>query len=213
MPDSPLIRPYRGVAPAERVANRRASLIDAALEVFADDGWAALSARRVCERAGLARRYFYESFDDMDALIAAAFERISGEARAAVRAAVSDPTAPLPALVERAVSAALEVLAEPPAKGRFFAAAQAANSSSAYQADALGDLAVIAESMISAHRPGAPPLDPNQARITALMLVGAGRSVIDIWLAQAIDLSRDEVISWTTTGVLGIIGAVAARQR
>jgi hypothetical protein len=45
------------------------------------------------------------------------------------------------------------------------------------------------------------------------MLVGAGRSIIDIWLAQAIDLSRDEVISWTTTGVLGIIGAVAARQR
>jgi AcrR family transcriptional regulator len=188
-------------------------LIDAALEVFADDGWAALSARRVCEHAGLARRYFYESFDDLDALIQAAFERISLEAREAVRAAVDDPNAPLPELVRRAVSAGVDVLAVPPAKGRFFIAAQSANNSTTYQAQALDDLAAIAESLISAHRPGAPPTDPHDARITALMLVGAGRSIIDSWLAQAIDLSREEVISWTTTAMLGIIDAVSARER
>src|SRR5712691_7879839 len=126
MPDSSLTRPYRGVAAADRVAARRAALIDAALEVFAADGWAALSARRVSEQAGLTRRYFYESFDDIDDLIAAAFERISSEARDAVRAAVADGAAPLPDLVKRAVSAALDVLAVPASKGRFFVVAQSA---------------------------------------------------------------------------------------
>src|SRR6266853_1508298 len=104
MPDSSVTRPYRGVAAA--------------------DGWAALSARRVSEQAGLTRRYFYESFDDIDDLIAAAFERISSEARDAVRAAVADGAAPLPDLVKRAVSAALDVLAVPASKGRFFVVAQ-----------------------------------------------------------------------------------------
>src|ERR1700737_699446 len=121
MTDSSLVRPYRGVAAGDRVAGRREALIDAALEVFADEGWAALSARKVCEQAGLTRRYFYESFYDIDALIGAVFGRITGEVRAAVRAAVADGAAPLSELVARAVSAGLDVLALPPSKGRFLA--------------------------------------------------------------------------------------------
>jgi AcrR family transcriptional regulator len=213
MPESSLIRPYRGVAAADRIASRREELIDAALEVFADDGWAALSARRVCEQAGLARRYFYESFDDIDALIAAAFERISLEARAAVRAAIADRAAPLPELVGRAVSAALDVLAVPRSKGRFFAVAQHANSSMPHQARALDDLAAIAETVISTHRAGATPIGAREARVTALILVGAARSIIDSWLAQTVDLSRDEVVSWSTTAVVGIIDAVTTREQ
>src|ERR1700680_1357164 len=100
MTDSSLVRPYRGVAAGARVAGRREALIDAALEVFATEGWGALSARRVCEQAGLTRRYFYESFDDLDALLGAAFDRITGRVSDAVGAAVAgDAEAPLPELV------------------------------------------------------------------------------------------------------------------
>jgi AcrR family transcriptional regulator len=213
MPDSSLTRPYRGVAAGDRIATRREALIDAALEVFAAEGWAALSARRVSEQAGLTRRYFYESFDDIDGLIAAAFEQISSEARDAVRAAVAGRAAPLPDVVKRAVSAALDVLGVPRSKGRFFVVAQSVNSATPYRARAVDDLAAIAEAMISMHREGAKPLSARQARVTALILVGAGRSIIDSWLAQAIDLSRDEVASWTATVVVGIIDAVTAQQR
>lgn len=79
-------------------------------------GWAALSARRICEQAGLTRRYFYESFDDLDALLGAAFDRITGPVTQAVGEAVSaaiavDSETPLPELVARAVSAGIEVVA------------------------------------------------------------------------------------------------------
>jgi len=133
MTDPSLIRPYRGVAAGDRVASRREALVDAALDVFAADGWAALSARRICEQAGLTRRYFYESFDDLDAVLGAAFERITRQVTQAVGEAVSaaiavDPEMPLAELVARAVSAGIEVVATPPSNGRFLAVAQTAGS-------------------------------------------------------------------------------------
>lgn len=214
MADSSLIRPYRGVAADERVANRREALIDAALEVFDTEGWAALSARRVCEQAGLTRRYFYESFDDVDALIGAAFERITGEVSAAVLASIGDGAAPQSELVARAVSAGLDVLASPPSKGRFLAAAQSAGTSIApYRARALDDLASIVEAVLSTERKDVSRVGSQEARIAALIVVGAVLSIIDSWLGQEIDLSRDEVVSWTTTAAVGIIEAVTARER
>src|ERR1700757_866281 len=112
---SSLIPPSRGVPAGDRVASRREALIDAALEVFAAEGWSALSARRICEQAGLTRRYFYESFEDLDGVLGAAFDRITGQVTQAAGAAVSaviadDPEPPLPALVARAVSAGLDVV-------------------------------------------------------------------------------------------------------
>jgi AcrR family transcriptional regulator len=214
MSDSSLIRPYRGVAADDRVANRREALIDAALEVFTDEGWAALSARKVCEQAGLTRRYFYESFDDIDALIGAAFERITGEVRAAVRAAIVDGGASPSELVGRAVSAGLDVVALPPSKGRFLAVAQSASSSIApHRARALDDLAAIVEAVLSTQRKGARPIGSREARIAALIVVGAVLSIVDSWLGQEVDLSRDEVVSWSTTAAVGIIDAVTARER
>jgi AcrR family transcriptional regulator len=214
MSDSLLIRPYRGVAADDRVATRREALIDAALEVFAAEGWAALSARRVSEQAGLTRRYFYESFADLDALIGAAFERITREVSAAVGAAVADRGAPLPELVERAVSGGLDALASPPSKGRFLAVSLSAGGSIApHRARAVDDLAAIVEPALATNRKGAGPVGSRDARIAAVIVVGAVLSIVDTWLGGEADLSRDEVVSWCTTAAVGIIEAVAARQR
>jgi AcrR family transcriptional regulator len=214
MSDWPPIRPYRGVAADDRIANRREALIDAALEVFAAEGWAALSARRTCEQAGLTRRYFYESFDDVDALIGAVFERITGEVSTAVRAAVADGAGPPSELVARAVSAGLDVLTSPPSKGRFLAAAQSAGGSIAPQrARALDDLAAIVEAVLSADGSGVGPVGAQEGRVAALIVVGAVLSIVDSWLAEEVDLSHDEVVSWSTTAAVGIIAAVTARER
>lgn len=214
MSDSSLVRPYRGVAAGNRIASRRDALIDAALEVFAAEGWSAISARRVCEQAGLTRRYFYESFDDVDALTAATFQRIAGEVFAAVQAATADRAATVPELARRAVAAGLDVLAQPPAKGQFLVMAQRAGGSIGQQrASALDDLASIVQTVHSTDSEAASTIDPREARITALAVVGAVLAIVDSWLAQVSDLSREEVISWSTAAALGIFDAVTARQR
>jgi AcrR family transcriptional regulator len=211
MSDPSLVRPYRGVAADDRIASRRDALIDAALEVFAAEGWAAISARRVCEEAGLTRRYFYESFDDVDALTAATFHRVAGEVFAAVQAATAEQAAPLPELARRAVGAGLDVLADPPAKGLFLVTAQRAGGPVGGQrARALDDLASIVQAVLTTDAAAARTIGPREARITALAVVGAVLSIVDSWLGGKSDLSREEVISWSTTAALGIFEAVTA---
>jgi AcrR family transcriptional regulator len=214
MSGSSLTRPYRGVAAEDRVASRREALIDAALEVFTEEGWSALSARRVCQQAGLTRRYFYESFDDMDALIGATFDRITGEVNVAVRTAVGDGDGPLPELVRLAVSAALDVVAQAPWKGRFLAVVQNAGGSIApHRTRAREGLAEIVELVLSQQGEATLPIGSHDARIAAQVVVGATLSIANSWVAQEIDISEVEIVSLNTKVALGIIEAVLTRER
>ena len=72
-------RTYGGVSGEDRAAARRARLLDAGLERFGTDGWAATGVKDICREAGLTDRYFYESFDDRLALFTAVFDRATGE--------------------------------------------------------------------------------------------------------------------------------------
>ena len=68
----PQVRPYRGIDAAERLAQRRARLIDAGLEILgAAPPAPELTVRTICGGAGVAMRYFYESFTDRDDFVRA----------------------------------------------------------------------------------------------------------------------------------------------
>lgn len=68
------LRTYGGVDGDRRKAQRRTRLIDAGLDLLGSADGDRLSVRGVCKRAGLATRYFYESFPDRDALACAVFD-------------------------------------------------------------------------------------------------------------------------------------------
>nr|WP_236651147.1 TetR/AcrR family transcriptional regulator [Aquabacterium fontiphilum] len=72
-------RRYGGVDSEERQRQRRAKLIDAGLAVFGEQGYHASTVRDVCARAQLTSRYFYESFDSMEALFKAVYVTINRE--------------------------------------------------------------------------------------------------------------------------------------
>src|SRR5579875_1024969 len=84
-------RPYRGVEAAERQAERRRRLLAAGLDLLgADEGSTAeLTVRGICRRAGLAARYFYESFTDKDELTSAVFDWVVADLAATTQAAVA----------------------------------------------------------------------------------------------------------------------------
>ncbi|MEN4450102.1 helix-turn-helix domain-containing protein [Mycobacterium sp. SM3041] len=69
-----VVRPFRGVSAEDRLAQRRAILLDAGLDEIAAVGVAGLRMRSVCERSGLVRRYFYEQFPNRDDLVLALFD-------------------------------------------------------------------------------------------------------------------------------------------
>ncbi|HEY9558032.1 MAG TPA: TetR/AcrR family transcriptional regulator, partial [Acidimicrobiales bacterium] len=65
-----------GLAPEERAAERRTLLLDAAFELLGTEGTDGTTVRAVCQAARLNPRYFYESFDDLDACIVAVYDRL-----------------------------------------------------------------------------------------------------------------------------------------
>ncbi|MEU3474627.1 TetR/AcrR family transcriptional regulator [Rhodococcus sp. 05-340-1] len=113
----PVVRPYRGVAADERRRERREKLLDACLDAVAESGVSTVTVDDICARAGLSKRYFYESFGDRDAILVSALddvidtvgtalneleqehgsteERVAHTAAALVRALTADPRSSL----------------------------------------------------------------------------------------------------------------------
>jgi AcrR family transcriptional regulator len=105
-------RTYSGVSAADRVAERRVRLLDAALDLIGSDGWAAATMTAICRRAGLTERYFYESFRDRDALYVALLDALAAEVETAVLGALRSGG------LEASARALLDVLLGDPRKGR-----------------------------------------------------------------------------------------------
>lgn len=85
------VRPYRGVDPAERRAQRRRRLLEAGLELLGGEQRdpAELTVRAICREAGLTMRYFYESFTDKDDFVSAVFDWVVSDIAATTQAAVA----------------------------------------------------------------------------------------------------------------------------
>ncbi len=74
------VRTYGGLATEERRRARYEALIAAGIELIGTVGYEATTIRAVCTEASLTERYFYESFENREALLAAVYENLIEEA-------------------------------------------------------------------------------------------------------------------------------------
>lgn len=88
-----------GIASADRVASRRARLIEACTELMGVAGVAGISMRSVCREAALTERYFYESFTNIDQLMITVLEIVVLDARGALLSALATAQTSTPDLV------------------------------------------------------------------------------------------------------------------
>ena len=117
--ESTSLRVYGGVAGDDRQAERRATLIEAGLELLgAPEGGPSLTVRGVCKQAGLAARYFYESFADRDTLAVAVFDHVTEQLATATLAAVESARSDTTAKVRAGVGTIVRQIAEDPRHGR-----------------------------------------------------------------------------------------------
>jgi len=70
-----------------------AALLDAALDLFTEQGFGASSIPEICARAGLTKGAFYSNFADKEALFLALFDRQAATRAARVRAMLADTEA------------------------------------------------------------------------------------------------------------------------
>lgn len=112
-------RSYGGQSAEQRRLQRRGRLIDAALDVMAGEEWRAVTVDKLCAAAGLNKRYFYENFDGLDAVAAAAVDEIAGEVGAAtLAAAVGAAAGPIEEQARAAVQAVVQTLISDPRRAR-----------------------------------------------------------------------------------------------
>src|SRR4029079_2381246 len=84
------LRPYRGVDAQQRMAQCRGRLSEAVLDLLGGGPTPAeLTVRAICAQSGLAARYFYESFTDKDAFVAAVVERGVADIASTTQAAMA----------------------------------------------------------------------------------------------------------------------------
>ncbi|WP_216911980.1 TetR/AcrR family transcriptional regulator [Nocardia noduli] len=92
---------WRGRTLHDRSADRRSQLLDVALDLLGTEGANAVTMRAVTRSANLSPRYFYESFDNIEALLTAVYDHVEtglldrmrtaprgGELRADIRVAL-----------------------------------------------------------------------------------------------------------------------------
>lgn len=104
-------RRYGGADADERTRRRRQSLIESGVELFGTEGYASITVKRICDHAGLTQRYFYESFPDRTALLAAVYVdcvRVARESTLTSAAGLIDDGGPVPS--ERVPTAARTAL-------------------------------------------------------------------------------------------------------
>jgi AcrR family transcriptional regulator len=187
-------RIYRGVPAQQRRAERRRKLMDAALEIMGTEGWGATSVRGVCQRSRLTPRFFYESFEDIDALAVAVLDEIVATATAraleAIAAAPDEPAAKIRAAIETMVG---ELTADPRRARVAFVEALGSEPMMKRRLALMRDIARVIAAQARATYDLPAEANPF-VEVTSIVFAGGLVELLIVWLEGGLNMSRDELI-------------------
>ncbi len=200
-------RRYAGVTIAQRKAERRVRLIHAAIACFGSQGFHAATLKSLCAQAGLTERYFYESFDNFDALLCCSYEYCAVEILAIVRSALEAAGAAPQARARAALNAYFKAIAADPARARLVLIEIEGTSA---QANALyrQRLRMSAE-MIRIDMLDGVPADPAKglsAQVLATGMLGAVYQLAKEWVLSDFKLPRAALVRNCEAIFAGTIG-------
>jgi len=187
LPKSASTRSWAGVAPDDRRAERRALLLDTAFDLLGTEGWSGTTVRGVCQAASLNPRYFYESFDDLDALLVAVYDRLVEELQVEVEKAVAAAADDTESRVRATVESTVRFVDDDRRRGRVLYSEALGN-------EALNRRRVEAGFAVADVLARGRPAQ----RVTASFLVGGFSEVLVAWLDGRIKVSRKRLVEQTT---------------
>ncbi|WP_243794508.1 TetR/AcrR family transcriptional regulator [Saccharopolyspora gloriosae] len=198
---------WAGKPPADRVAERRALLLDAALDLLGTEGWSGTSVRAVCQHARLNPRYFYESFPDLNALVVALYDRLIDDLHTEVRTAAEAAGNDSHARVHAVVDTTTRFVAEDRRRARVLYVEALGNEALNRRRIETGHL-IARYVEADATRGDPPPGDPITG-ITAAVLVGGFSELLMSWLNGHTPVDRDQLVNDATALFTGL-GETAA---
>ncbi|NMD58078.1 MULTISPECIES: TetR/AcrR family transcriptional regulator [Tsukamurella] len=198
-------RRYSGVSAEARRDERRARFVDAALTVAAREGVAAVSARSLCAESGLHARYFRETFDSPDQVLAEAFDAMAATVVADARTAIASVPEGGADGIERKVRAgvhgSLAAMSADPRRAALLMGADL-HPGLRDRREALVDLLAGVMAGQAAELLDDPP-DPVDARLSARLIVVGGIDLAIAARAGRIDASPERIEQIMVAGILG----------
>lgn len=191
-------RRYGGKPAHQRRDERRRALVEAALAIWQEQGWAAVTMRGVCARANLTDRYFYENFANRDELLATTWDHVRDETLSMLLDVVTDH-ADEPALDQ--LHAALDVVVhhiqEEPARAQILfgdhsgsAVLEQRRRQSVQQAT--GILIDLARPFLRAD------VDELAFRTSVLLGIGGFVEIMLAWRSGLLDADADQLVDQLT---------------
>jgi AcrR family transcriptional regulator len=204
-----VVRPYRGVSAETRRARRRAQLLEACLDVVGAVGVADTTAEAVCGRAGLSKRYFYESFADREAVLVATLDTVFEAIQRAIAEQLADAPRSVNGRVTRTVTALVETLSADQRAARLYMEAGHHPTLEQRRGEAFDLFALL---MIHEVLRLDDPDDPA-ARATALLIVSGTTEVLARWLSGDLAMRQDEIVRLIATIGRSAAAALRASRR
>ena len=174
-----------------RLAQRRRRFVDAGLDLLggADDP-PELTVRALCKQAGLAARYFYESFVDKDVFVAAVFDAVTADIAATTQAAVA--AAPRDEQSRAGIANLVHTIAGDARIGRLLFNPRLSNAVLARKRAEMGGFFAL---LSGQHVTSAYEL-PDDGATTALahFVVGGVGQTISAWVSGDVDLDEGQLV-------------------
>lgn len=192
---SELVRPWRGVSPEERIAERRGQLLEAALEVFTSKGFHGSKVRDVCREAGLTERYFYESFSNKEHLLVTLGEQIVADLVAAASPGIALADTDLPAAVANTARAVVGSLTDDPRRARilFVEVVGVSAEIEDRRRIAIATLADVVRNGV-AEAFGSWVLASTELELLSRALIGAAQELLIAYVRDELELDREALI-------------------
>ncbi|BAW04565.1 TetR family transcriptional regulator [Nocardia seriolae] len=183
---------WGGRTQAERRAERRERLLAAALDIWLEHGWAAVTMRGVCTRAGLNDRYFYEHFADRDELLGAVWDRVGFQVLAELSGVVAENLEhPALGILHLAIARAVALQTDGPARILFGDHA----GSRILEQRRTELLTESTDLLIATARPYLRPgVDESDLRMAVLMGVGGFIELLTAWRTGAVTADAPRII-------------------
>lgn len=206
-PVQDMTRVWGGRTLAERKAERRAALLKAAIDIVGERGSSAMTTKAVCERAGIAERYLYESFESRDALLLAAFDECLTRGTVLLSEAFGDASdGPVVARLRQLLNAAADAAVDDPALVRILFIESAGDPILRERAQMLqATMEALCIQLTSEDGAARDGIDAAGAAF----VIGGCISAFTAWVSGRIVISREEAIDSAVRAFALILGLEA----
>lgn len=192
---------WAGVSLADRRAERRSLLLEAAFSLFGEGGEPAVSVRSVCRGSSLNTRYFYESFESTDQLLGAVYDGVSRSLAKTVAADMDAAGAHQRDRTRAGIAAVLQFCSADPRRGRILFTDAKTNPVLMQRRQTMQS--VMIDLIVAERGRHDPQNDPVAARVGAAMYTGAISELTQQWLLGTLGADVDAVVGAAVSVVLG----------